>query len=199
MMKKLLIASLSALCLQILPLTLYAENTKPLSGEEKQALVNAAKAQIMSLAGALTATLKQGIKVDGHAASVKLCNLQAPAITKASSAEGGDTDWTVSRTSLKLRSPTNAPEGWVEQVMKDFEQRKANGEMASDIAHTEVRDGKFYLIKAIPTKVGCLACHGSNIADDIKAKLGDLYPNDKAAGFNVGDIRGAFVASKELQ
>ena len=198
-MKKRLIAALSALCLQILPLTLNAENTKPLSGEEKQVLVNEAKAQIMSLAGALTATLNQGIKADGHVASVKLCNLQAPAITKASSAEGGATSWTVRRTSLKLRSPSNTSEIWVEQVMKNFEQRKANGEIANDIAHTEARDGKFYLIKAIPTKVGCLACHGSNIADDIKAKLADLYPNDKATGFNVGDIRGAFVASKELQ
>lgn len=198
-MKKLLTVSLSVLCLQAIPLTLHAEDTGSLSGEEKQMLVGGAKAQIMSLAGALTATLKQGIKAEGHAASVKLCNLQAPVITKASSAEGGATDWTVSRTSLKLRNPTNAPDDWVEQVMKDFEQRKANGEPVKTIAHTEVRDGKFYLVKAIPTKAGCLACHGANVVEDVKAKLAGLYPDDKATGFNVGDIRGVFVASKELK
>jgi hypothetical protein len=204
-MKKLFISSLSVLCIQALPLTVYAdqasadqENPAQISLEEKQALVKGAKTQIMSLGGALTATLKQGIKIDGHAASVQLCNLQAPAITKSVSAEGGFTDWTISRTSLKLRSPANAPEGWVEQVMKDFEHRKANGEMAKDIAHTEVRDGKFYLVKAIPTKAGCLACHGSDVAPDVKAKLANLYPNDKATGFNAGDIRGVFVASKVL-
>lgn len=196
-MKKLLSTSLSLLCLQALPLTLHAEPT--LNSTSKQILVGEAKVQIKSLATALTATLKHGIKTNGHAASVELCNLQAPAITKASSIEGGTTDWAVSRTSLKLRSPSNASEGWVEQVMKDFEQRKANGEMAKDIAHTEVRDGKFYLVKAIPTKAGCLACHGSNVAEDVKAKLADLYPNDKATGFNLGDIRGAFIASKELK
>lgn len=197
-MKKLLIASLSVLCIQALPLTLHAENTTPLSNEEKQVLVTAAKTQIMSLGGALMTTLKQGIKTDGHAASVKLCSLQAPAITESVSAEGGLTEWTVSRTSLKLRSPENAPEGWVELVMKDFEQRKATGELAKTIAHTEVRDGKFYLVKAIPTKAGCLACHGSSIADDVKEKLAELYPNDKAIGFNEGDIRGVFVASKKI-
>tara|TARA_B100001059_G_C17836057_1_gene588186 strand:- start:1394 stop:2098 length:705 start_codon:yes stop_codon:yes gene_type:complete len=194
-MKKLLISSLSALCIQALPLTLHADE---INIEEKQALVKGAKTQIMALGGALTATLKQGIKTNGHAASVQLCNLQAPAITKSVSSEGGFTDWTISRTSLKLRSPANAPEGWVEQVMKDFEQRKANGEMAKDIAHTEVRDGKFYLVKAIPTKAGCLACHGSNVAPDVKARLTELYPNDKGTGFNVGDIRGVFIASKAL-
>lgn len=197
-MKKILTTSLSLLCLQSLPLTLQAETTESLSDEEKQVLVSEAKTQMMSLAGSLMATLKQGIKADGHAASVKLCNLQAPAITKASSAEGGSTDWSVSRTSLKLRSPANAPDGWVEQVMKDFEKRKENGETAKAIAHTEVRDGKFYLVKAIPTKAGCLACHGTDVADDVKATLADLYPNDKATGFNIGDIRGVFVVSKEL-
>lgn len=194
-MKKLLVSSALALCLQGISPVLYAEQ---MSVTEKQVLAKDAKTQIMSLAGALTATLKQGIKADGHAASVKLCNLQAPAITKASSAEGGTTDWTVSRTSLKLRSPANTPDGWVEQVMRDFEQRKANGEPVKAIAHTEVRDGKFYLVKAIPTKAGCLACHGTNIAEDVKSKLADLYPDDKATGFNEGDIRGVFVASKKL-
>ena len=197
-MKKLLVASISVLCLQLLPLTLHAENTKPLSQEEKQSLIKGAKTQIMSLAEALTATLKQGIKADGHAASLKLCNLQASAITKSVSAEGGLTEWTISRTSLKLRSPANAPQSWIEQIMKDFEQRKSGGEMAKDIVHTEVRDGKFYLVKAIPTKAACLACHGSNIADDVKATLEELYPSDKAVGFNVGDIRGVFVTSKKI-
>ena len=195
-MKKLLVLSALALFLQGLSTALYADQ---MSMAEKQGLVKEAKAQIMSLAGALTTTLKQGIEADGHAASVKLCNLQAPAITKASSIEGGATEWAVSRTSLKLRSSANVPEDWVEQVMKDFEQRKANGEPAETIAHAEVRDGKFYLVKAIPTKAGCLACHGSNVAEDVKSKLADLYPNDKATGFNVGDIRGVFVATKELK
>lgn len=200
-MKKLFIFSLSVLCIQASPLTVYADqassnqtNSAQINTEKKHALVKGAKTQIMVLAGSLTATLKQGIQTNGHAASVQLCNLQAPAITKSVSTEG----WTLSRTSLKLRNPANAPEGWVEQVMQDFEQRKSNGEMAKDIAHTEVRDGKFYLVKAIPTKAGCLACHGSNIVPDVKVRLTELYPNDKGTGFNVGDIRGVFVAKKTL-
>lgn len=199
-MKKLLITSLSILCLQ--SLTVNAQETETeyqhLSMEQNKALAAEAKQHIMALGGALKATLKQGIKADGHAASVKLCHLQAPLITKASSIEGGLTEWTVSRTSLKLRSPANTPNDWVKSIMNDFEKRKASGETAKNIAHTEVRDGRFFLVKAIPTQAGCLACHGANIASDVKAKLTELYPNDKATGFEVGDIRGVFVASKKL-
>ena len=153
-MNKLLITSVLVLCLPALPLNVYAEPLNPevLNKAGKQVFIKEAKTQIMSLAGALTATLKQGIKTQGHAASVKLCNLQAPAITKSSSVEGGLTDWAVSRTSLKTRNPANEPEGWVEQVLRNFEQRKENGMAAKDIAHTEIRDGRFYLIKAIPTQ-----------------------------------------------
>lgn len=201
-MKKLLSISLSLICLQTIPLTALAQTAgaapASLSADEKKALVGEAKTQIMALGGSLTAVLKQGIKANGHAASVKLCNIQAPAITKASSAEGGNTDWTISRSSLRLRNPSNATEGWIGSVMLDFEKRKAAGEPVKDIAHTEVRDGKFYLVKAIPTKPGCVACHGESIAEDVKVKLAELYPNDKATGFNIGDIRGVFIASKDI-
>lgn len=118
-MKKLLTTSFSILCIHTLSVSAQADESQStlLNMEQKQALVGEAKTNIMSLAGALTATLKQGIKADGHAASVNLCNLQAPAITKASSAEGGLTEWTVSRTSLKLRSPANAPDDWVKKTL----------------------------------------------------------------------------------
>ncbi|MGO9473894.1 MAG: DUF3365 domain-containing protein [Rhodomicrobium sp.] len=33
----------------------------------------------------------------------------------------------------------------------------------------------------------------------MKAKLAELYPNDQAIGFKVGDIRGAFTLSKPVQ
>lgn len=201
-MRKLLTTSLSLIFLQAIPFTAIAQTagaeSAALSADEKKALVGEAKTQIMSLGGSLSAVLKQGIKADGHAASVKLCNIQAPEITKASSAEGGNTDWTISRSSLKLRNPSNAADGWIENVMQDFEKRKAAGELAKDIAHTEVRDGKFYLVKAIPTKPGCVACHGENVAEDVKVKLAELYPNDKATGFKAGDIRGVFIASKDI-
>ncbi|MBL6933600.1 MAG: DUF3365 domain-containing protein, partial [Rhodospirillales bacterium] len=54
-------------------------------------------------------------------------------------------------------------------------------------------------MKAIPTdEKPCLACHGGNISEEVAAKLDDLYPQDKARGYNAGDIRGAFTIRQPM-
>ncbi len=57
----------------------------------------------------------------------------------------------------------------------------------------------FRYMKAIPTAEPCLTCHGVNVAEPVKAKLAQLYPQDQATGFKAGDIRGAFTISKPLK
>ena len=61
-------------------------------------------------------------------------------------------------------------------------------------------DGKrqFRFMKAIPTGALCLQCHGSSISPEVSARLAELYPDDKATGYATGDIRGAFVVTRNL-
>jgi hypothetical protein len=61
-------------------------------------------------------------------------------------------------------------------------------------------DGKqqFRFMKAIPTGALCLQCHGSNMSPEVSARLAELYPGDKATGYTEGDIRGAFVVTRNL-
>jgi cytochrome c553 len=56
----------------------------------------------------------------------------------------------------------------------------------------------FRMMKAIPTAEVCTQCHGSEIAEPVAAKLDELYPEDQARGFEVGDLRGAFTLKKAL-
>lgn len=93
---------------------------------------------------AFKSTLQHGMKTNGPAVSVKLCNIQAPLITQGSTEEIDLSGWTVSRTSLKPRNVNNSPEAWVTEVLKDFDGRVSKGEDASLIAHSEIRDGQFY-------------------------------------------------------
>jgi hypothetical protein len=51
-------------------------------------------------------------------------------------------------------------------------------------------------MKAILMSGLCLACHGSKLADDLSNKVNELYPNDQATGFKLGDICGAFTLQK---
>jgi hypothetical protein len=197
-MKRSFTTTISLLCLQLIPAIPPTANASELQSSEKLTLVSEAKTEIKTLAIALKSTLQHGMKTNGPAASVKLCNIQAPLITQASTAKSGSSDWTVSRTSLKLRNTENAPSAWVAEVLKGFDERKNKGEDPSSIAHSEIRDGQFYFIKAIPTQAACLACHGSNVGEDVKGKLAELYPSDQATSYDLGDIRGAFIARKPI-
>ena len=81
-------------------------------------------------------------------------------------------------------------------MLREFEARKAAGEdpAAIDRAAFAVCNGKrtFRYMKAIGTQPVCPLCHGAGIAPEVAARLDALYPEDRARGFEVGDIRGAF-------
>ncbi len=70
------------------------------------------------------------------------------------------------------------------------------------LEHAEVvtQDGKrlFRYMKAIPTREVCLACHGRSLDPAVESTLKELYPEDRARGFSVGDIRGAFTVTQPM-
>jgi hypothetical protein len=76
------------------------------------------------------------------------------------------------------------------------------GEELATMAWSEIseNDGKeqFRFMKAIPTGALCLQCHGSQISPEVTARLAELYPQDKAHGYSEGEIRGAFVVTRDL-
>ncbi|MDY6994249.1 MAG: DUF3365 domain-containing protein [Pseudomonadota bacterium] len=143
---------------------------------------------------ALKAELQTAMKSDGPVKAIAVCKDKAPEIAEQKSTEYG---FELSRTSLKPRNPKNAPDSWETEVMKSFQQQKADGADPMKLEHAEVvttPEGKQVIryMKAIPTAELCLTCHGSDIAPEIQAKLKELYPQDQAVGFEVGDLRGAF-------
>ena len=52
--------------------------------------------------------------------------------------------------------------------------------------------GAVRYMKAIPTGPVCLTCHGEEIAPEVEESLRTAYPHDRALGYGLGDIRGAF-------
>jgi len=148
-----------------------------------------ARQTIKGFGGQLKSELQAAMKAGGPVNAISVCNTKAPEIAAAVNAKGG---MQISRTSLKNRNADNAPTEWQAAVLEKFEARKAAGEEVAKIDHAEEVDGEFRYMKAIPTEEVCLNCHGATIRDDVAAKLDELYPDDKARGFNIGDIRGAF-------
>jgi hypothetical protein len=156
---------------------------------------SAAKAFMQDLKAALQQAMKEG----GPVNAIGVCNEKAPAIAAQISEQQG---WRVGRTSLRVRNPSNSPDDWERSVLESFERRQRNGEAAKALEHYEIarQNGEpvFRYMKAIPTAEICITCHGETIADEIAAKLKQLYPEDQATGYKPGDIRGAFTISQPL-
>lgn len=193
-MKKLIAIAL----LSVAPLTL--SHAADANIEQR---VAESKAVVKEFMGKLVTQLKGAMKEGGPTKAIEVCNKVAPGIAAEVSKQYG---WDVGRTSLKLRNPANAPDAWEEKTLKKFEERRANGEGPAKMAYYEVveENGKkqFRFMKAIGmpplSKMPCLKCHGENINPKIKAKLDELYPNDKATGYKPGQIRGAFTITQPM-
>ena len=157
------------------------------------------KKVVKEFMGQLKGELQAGMKAGGPINAISVCKDKAPGIAKSLSDKYG---WDIARTSLKTRNTSNAPDAWETKVLNEFEARKAKGEAVKPMAYFEAveNNGKksFRFMKAIPTGEVCLKCHGDNIAPPIKAKLQELYPDDKATGFKLGDIRGAFTITQPM-
>jgi len=203
---KMRIAILGLSCLFTLPLA--AEETPAAPAAKASPVLTLAKPHLKSYRQSLKKygknlkkTLKQAMKKGGPVNAMSVCNSQALPITKQHSDMHA---WEISRTSLKPRNPANAPDAWETKIMQDFDKRRAAGEKPKTLEYSEIvvaEDGSKSLryIKAIPTGKVCLQCHGSDLKPEVSAKLTELYPDDKATGFKVGDLRGAFSITEAIK
>ena len=127
------------------------------------------RALIMSFAKRLKAELVGAIKAGGPESAIPVCHTAAPEIAKEKSEEKG---WSVGRTALKLRNPSNAPDPWERSVLVKFEEKLGQGADVATLEHYETteEDGRrvFRYMKAIPTQKPCLTCHGPNVSASLK-------------------------------
>ncbi len=162
--------------------------------------IGEAQALVQEFGATLKGDLETAIKSGGPVAAIAVCKERAPAIAAELSARSG---WEVARVSLKPRNAqAGQPDAWEQRVLLGFDTRAAAGEPAESLAVTEVvtQGGgrQFRYMKAIPTAQVCLACHGSDLSPEVAAALDQAYPDDRARGYAVGDIRGAFSLARPL-
>lgn len=187
------LASLSALLLSACAATPTAE--------QKAAYTNEARATAGQLAQTLGGELKAAIKENGPANAVSFCKERAPKIAAEVAAQRGVS---VRRTTFKSRNPKSAPDAWEAAVLKDFEQRLAQGAKPAELEYAEVvsdANGKTHrYMKALVIQEPCMTCHGTKetIPAEVQAKLTSEYPNDQATGYLPNMLRGAISIKKPL-
>jgi hypothetical protein len=168
------------------------------SGQPGEAPIPRARAMSKAFATELQATLLAAIEAGGPAHAIAVCKHDAPKIAAAQAGDG----WTLSRTALRVRNPANAPTSWQRDVLQTWQEQLEAGAV-DDVASLEWFDtagasgAELRYMRAIPLGGVCLACHGpvEQLGEEVRAALAEQYPEDQAVGFEVGELRGAFVVT----
>jgi len=149
----------------------------------------------------LLAVLQQEIARGGPEGAIAACRDQAPALARAASEQTG---WSVRRVSLRNRNPKAVPDAWERAALEDFDRRAAAKESPATLERAAVtlENGQPVqrYMRALPTLALCTQCHGAadKLSPAVTAKLKTLYPDDRATGYAVGDIRGAMTLSRAV-
>lgn len=163
------------------------------------ALIAETKQTALGIPPKLLSMVQDEITKGNHDGAIAACNDKAPKMAAAASQKTG---WAIRRVSLKNRNPKAVSDAWEKAALEDFDRRAAAGESPATLEKAEIvsADGKRTLryMKALPTQQLCLACHGSELAPEVKAKLAALYPDDRATGYSEGQIRGALTVKRPL-
>ena len=146
--------------------------------------------------------MQDTVAAKGAMAAIPVCKEKAPQLLKEQSEKTG---WNLRRVSLKTRNAERGtPDVWEARQLADFNIRAANGEKVETLEHGEVvsENGKsiYRYIRAVPVSQVCLTCHGAaeSIESGLRAELNRNYPNDRATGYSVGQIRGALTVKRPL-
>ncbi len=150
----------------------------------------ASKELMAQLKGKLLASLKE----HGAAGSIEVCSTVAPEIAASVQTE----TMSIRRVSLKVRNPDGEPDA--------YERAKLERLAELSVKHPDNKPSEVFQIVDMPGQgqvlrymkplyiaKPCLSCHGADesLDDAVKARLAELYPDDRATGYEDGDLRGA--------
>jgi hypothetical protein len=142
----------------------------------------------------LRGTLRAAMEGEGPVAAVEVCHAAAPAIADEVMREHGVR---LGRVALpgRNRNAGQAATDWRLDVLGTFQRAVDNGAPAAEqvwVQKEGLPDGiALRMMRGIATEAACTACHGTNIAPEVRAIIARHYPGDAATGFEPGDLRGA--------
>ncbi len=146
--------------------------------------------------------LTTAINEKGVAGAVEFCNVEAlPSLDKVSK----EHKVVVRRVSHDYRNPSDQPNDKEQMLLQAYEYNEEN-DVENSPNVQEIENGEILLYTKAITIPGemCLNCHGdpkNDIDEATLAKIGKLYPEDKAIGHDVGDLRGMWsiaIPKKEV-
>ena len=171
---------------------LLPPSAPPDLNETQKATLARARARAQEFAATLKSTLLEALR-EGPAAALNVCAVEAQRLTQE--AQGDDV--ALGRASLRLRNPENRPPAWVQAQLERWGERKVQG--LTPVVSVDERDVR--LMVPIPVEGVCVTCHGAreSLAPELRTLLSKRYPEDRAVGYAMGDLRGVLWAIARVE
>ncbi|KAA3641060.1 MAG: DUF3365 domain-containing protein [Proteobacteria bacterium] len=141
----------------------------------------------------LASNLKQAMQESGPVGALNFCHEQAIVLTD--SVVAGDL-LDLKRVSDKNRNPDNVANDAQLAYINQAKSQLLAGQNPPAVVH-ELND-QMVAYYPIVSQPGCLQCHGSqqtDIAPETLQAIKEHYPDDKATGFAVNQLRGIWVVT----
>ena len=140
--------------------------------------------------GALSSKLQAAMQAGGPVNAIDVCSKEAQLIAQQTSTQH---TVMVKRISGKPRNLIDTADAEEIKVLAEFAmelKQQADSPLEKLVTAS---NGKLRYYKGIVIQPLCLNCHGDNLAPAVLEVLQERYPEDKAIGYKIGDLRGAFV------
>lgn len=162
------------------------------SAEQESAIQKASAASdalVKRLGGELVGQMQNG----GPMAALQFCSQNALHLTDQ---VGKEYNLSIKRVSLENRNPANAPTAAEKSVLAKWKQMQTSNTPLPPY-ELAAQNGSYTYYKPITiAKEACLKCHGDVSANTALYKaIKELYPEDKATGYKMGDLRGMIVVT----
>lgn len=140
----------------------------------------------------LSSKLQHEIKTNGIIQAANFCNANALILTEEVNLHQVQ-GISIKRISLKERNPANTPTPDEREALDSMQKMLDEKKLPEYIITQETKSYKYYKPLVIK-KEACLKCHG-DIAQNppLQQFMKEHYPEDKATGYKMGDLRGAMV------
>lgn len=175
-----------------------AEKKNELSEDQLKAMRTTSTDFMKELKGILIEQIQTG----GMIQAVAVCSDTAQLLTNEFGVERGVF---IKRVSMKNRNKNNYPDDFEKRTLNRFELLKQNNELNNETEYAEIiSEGDYkYLryLKPILVQAECLNCHGNqtDMMPEVNNLIVQEYPQDKATGYKVGDLRGAVSIKKSIE
>lgn len=149
------------------------------------------KSRLLSkaLGSRLQSELRSALATGDPDIAIQTCATVAPKIA-AELSQAGRVQ--IQRISLKARNSENQADAEDKVVLEKLQKMNEEDPSANLENLEQTGTGKVRYLGGIRIKPMCLGCHGTTIAPPVLRAIRKHYPQDRATGYRLGELRGAF-------